>query len=813
MNDIKSLEPSQLYQFCDLNQFHFSTTDELEDLSEIIGQARAFDAIQFGTGIRRDGYNVFVLGPPGMGKHTLVRQFLENKALQESVPSDLCYVNNFEQPHKPKALFLPAGRGAKLRQDMQQLVEELRVAIPAAFESDEYRAKAETIQEEFTEHQESAFRDLGQDAEKQGVALLKTPSGFAFAPTRNDEVINPEEYDKLPQEEKTRIENAIDELQDRLQKIIRQIPQWRKEKREKVKHLNREITLFAVGNQISEIRNAYTDQPTILNYLDAVQQNIIENVNDFRKQEEMPVAVMGISIIERPSFNRYQVNLLVDHSESKGSPIIYEDNPMYSNLVGRVEHIAQMGALVTDFTLIKPGSLHKANGGYLLLDVLKVLGQPFGWEGLKRALTSREVRIESLGQMLSLVSTVSLEPEPVPLDVKIILFGDRIFYYLLYEYDPEFSELFKVAADFEDAVDRNSEANHLYARLIGTLVRKWELFPFDRTAVARVIEHSARVVGDSEKLSTHMQSMVNLLRESDYWARQAGKTIVDAAEVQQAIDKQIHRADRLRQKMHESILRGTMMIDTQGAITGQVNGLSVIELGNFSFALPTRITATTRLGNGELINIEREVELSGAIHSKGVLILSAFLAERYAKNYPLSLSASLTFEQSYGMVEGDSASVAELCALLSNLSEVPIKQSLAITGSVNQLGQVQAIGGVNEKIEGFFDICKARGLTGEQGVLIPATNVKHLMLRQDIVDAAKTGQFHIYPIENVDQAIEILTSVSSGIPDSVGKFPPESINFRVMAKLHDLSKIRQDFTSMEKFTKPWKKKRGGNQHK
>ncbi|MGB8409646.1 MAG: Lon protease family protein, partial [Gallionella sp.] len=468
-------------------------------------------------------------------------------------------------------------------------------------------------------------------------------------------------------------------------------------------------------------------------------------------------------------------------------------NPTYSNLVGRVEHISQFGALVTDFTLIKPGALHRANGGYLLLDIRKVLSQPFAWEGLKRAMQSREIHIESLGQIYSLVSTVSLEPEPIPLDAKIVLFGDRLFYYLLQEYDPEFGELFKVAADFEEQIERNADTHQLYARLIATLARKEVLLPFDRSAVARVIEHSARLADDAERLSTHMRSVADLLREADYWARETGHAAVETADVQRAIDTQIRRQDRLRDRLYEAILRDTLMIDTQGAVRGQVNGLSVIDLGNFVFAQPTRITATTRLGEGELVNIEREVKLSGAIHSKGVLILSSFLASRYARNQPLALSASLVFEQSYGFVEGDSASMAELCALLSNLADVPIRQSLAITGSVNQLGQAQAIGAVNEKIEGFFDICAARGLSGEQGVLMPAANIKHLMLRRDVVEAAQAGRFNIYAVENIDQAVAILTGLPAGEADAKGNYPEGSVNCKVAARLVELTRIRESF--------------------
>ncbi|MBI2286695.1 MAG: AAA family ATPase [Nitrosomonadales bacterium] len=786
------LQPQQLHHSCDPEQFGFQTTADLEDLTEIIGQMRAMDAVRFGAGIRHDGYNLFVLGPSGMGKHSMVQQFLEKKAGGEHGPDDWCYLNNFAQPHKPQALRLPSGRGEELRLAMEQLVDYLRSAIPALFEGDEYHAKAAAIQEEFSKRQEQVFKELGEDADKQEIVLLRTPDGFAFAPTRNHEVIPPDEYEKLPDEEKKRVEAAIAGLQERLEKILRQMPQWRRERHERVKQINRETTLSAVEHSMDELRQAYAGLPEVLKYFDLVQQDMVDNVDDFRKQEES--STLGdMTIVTHQSFHRYRVNVLVTNGKKPGAPIVSEDNPTYSNLVGRVEHISQFGALVTDFTLIKPGALHRANGGYLLLDIRKVLVQPFAWEALKRALQSREIHIESLGQMYSLVSTVSLEPEPIPLDTKVVLFGDRLFYYLLHEYDPEFGELFKAAADFEERIERNADTHLLYARLISTLTRKEALLPFDRSAVARVIEHSARLAGDAERLSTHMRSVADLLREADYWAREAGQAVVQAADVQRAIDTQIRRQDRLRDRLYEAILRDTWMIATQGEVTGQINGLSVIELGNFAFAQPTRITATTRLGEGELVNIEREVKLSGAIHSKGVLILSSFLAARYARNQPLALSASLVFEQSYGLVEGDSASLAELCALLSNLANAPIRQSLAVTGSVNQFGQAQAIGAVNEKIEGFFDICAARGLNGEQGVLIPAANVKHLMLRRDVVAAAEAGQFRIYAVENVDQAIATLTGLPAGEADAKGEYPEGSVNHRVAARLAELTEISASF--------------------
>jgi len=804
MTTLPPLQPNQLYQSCDPEQFGFQTTAELEDLAEIIGQIRAMDAVRFGAGIRREGYNLFVLGPAGMGKRSMVRQVLEQRARDEHQPSDWCYINNFPQPHQPQALRLPPGKGAELRRHMAQLVEDLRAAIPALFESDEYRTRTEAIQEAFNKRREAAFKEVGDEAEKQEIVLLRTPDGFAFAPTHNHEVIPPDEYEKLPAEEKQRVEAVIAGLQERLEKVLRQMPQWRKERHEQVKQLDRETTLSVVVHLVNELRVAYADLPEVLKYLDLVQQDVVENADDFRKQEES-TTLAGMNIITRQTFHRYQVNVLVTHDATPGAPIVSEDNPTYSNLVGRVEHIAQFGALVTDFTMIKPGVLHRANGGYLLLDVRKVLVQPFAWEALKRALQSREIRIESLGQMYSLVSTVSLEPEPIQLDVKVVLFGDRLFYYLLQEYDPEFEEMFKVAADFEDRIERNADTHLLYARLISTLTRKEGLQPFDRGAVARVIEHSARLAGDAQRLSAHMRSVADLLLEADYWSREAGHEVVGAADVQQAIDTHIHRLDRLRSRLYEEILRGTLMIATEGEVAGQVNGLSVIELGEFAFAQPIRITATTRLGDGDLVNIEREVKLSGAIHSKGVLILSSFLAARYARNQPLAFSASLAFEQSYGFVEGDSASLAELCALLSNLADAPIRQSLAVTGSVNQFGQVQAIGAVNEKIEGFFDICAVRGLTGEQGVLIPAANMKHLMLRRDVVEAAELGRFQIYAVENVDQAIALLTGVPAGDADASGKYPEGSVNRRVAARLAELFEIRKSISRQAKVTAKKKK--------
>jgi len=789
------LAPEQLCQPCAAKQFSFETTDELKDLAEVVGQDRAVEATRFGIGIRQPGYNLFLLGPEGMGKQTIVRRFLEEKAATEPTPSDWCYVNNFDETQEPRALRLPTGLGGKLREDVARLVEELRGAIPAAFETEEYRARRQVIEQEVKEKQQEAFEHLRGEAEKRGIAVAHAPTGIVLAPLRNAEMISPEDFEKLPEEEHKKIESNLGWVREQLRALMREMPEWEKSGRDKLKALNDEVSLFAVGHMIEALRKKYAEHAEIVDFLNAMQENVVANVDEFLTQPESPLAMLaGITQPEgkhgSPFLRRYQVNLLVGHDTDRGAPVIYEDDPSFANLVGKVEYMAHLGALSTDFNLIRAGALHRANGGYLILDARKVLMQPYAWEGLKRALRSSEIQIKSLGQMLGAVSTISLEPEPIPLQVKVVLLGERLLYYLLCQYDPDFNEFFKVAVDFNERMNRSPEHQELFARLIATLVREEKLQALDRAAVARVIERSARRVDDSEKLSTHRMELIDLLREADYWAREAGRPVTGGADVQQAIDAQIRRADRVRERIQEEIHRGTILIDTTGEQVGQVNGLSVLELGTFAFGQPSRITARVRLGKGEVVDIEREVELSGPIHSKGVLILSGFLGARYAIDRPLSLSASLVFEQSYGMVDGDSASSAELYALLSALSGAPVRQSLAVTGSVNQRGQVQAIGGVNEKIEGFFDVCRARELTGEQGVLIPASNVKNLMLRRDVVDAVRDGKFHVHAVETIDQGIEILTGVPAGERDASGNFPAGTINQRVEARLVELAEKR-----------------------
>ena len=793
---IEALRPEQLRHVCDPAQFSFETTRELEDLGQTIGQERAVGAVQFGMGIQRAGYNLFALGPSGTGKRTTISQFLHRKASGEPIPSDWCYVNNFEDNQRPTALRVPPGRGVELRKDVEELVEELKTAVPALFESEDYQTRRQQLQEEFQERQEEALNEIREKAKTRDIALIRTPVGLAFAPIRDGEVVTPDEFQKLSEERREQVKEDVGELQDELQEAMRQARQWERKARDRMKELDREVAMLAVGHRIEELQQKYADLEGVVAYLQAIKDDVVESVDEFRSSGEAEgQSVFGVPMerLREAAFRRYQVNVVVDHSQSEGAPVIYEGHPTYNNLIGRIEHIAQMGALVTDFNLIRSGSLHRANGGYLIVDARELLMQPYAWEGLKRVLRAQEVRIESLSQALSLVSTVSLEPEPIPLSVKIVLIGERLLYYLMNEYDPDFNELFKVEADFSDEMPRSPENDQLYARLVAAVARHEELRPFDRYAVARVIERSSRIAGDNRKLSTHLLSIADLLEEADYWAGQVGRDVVTAEDVERAIGERIARADRLRQRTQEHIARGMILLDTEGEKTGQVNGLSIISLGDYAFGRPSRITARTRLGKGNVVDIEREVELGGPIHSKGVLILSGFLGGHYASDYPLSLSASLVFEQSYAGIEGDSASLAELCALLSALADLPIRQSLAVTGSVNQHGEVQPIGGVNEKIEGFFDACSAKSLTGSQGVLIPAANGEHLMLREDVVEAVRRGDFHIYPVSTVDQGMELLTGRPAGQRDEAGAFPAGSVNERVEARLIELAQKQRDF--------------------
>ncbi len=784
----KPLPPALLHRRCTPEELPFALSSELADAPAQLGQERAAEAVEFALRMRQKGYNVYALGPAGTGRHQLVEDLLRRRAASESTPPDLCYVNNFADPQKPRRLDLPAGQGAGLAAAMKKLIDELRIALPAAFERDEYRARREVVEQQFKGHNEEAFGGLQQRADAKSITLIRTPMGLALAPQRDGKVMQREDFDALPEDERKRIEADLAAAQTELETIMRQVPQWEREHRDALRALNRDTTGFAVASLIGEMRAGYGDLPDVLEYLDAVEQDIKENVDDFLPQvgqasappapqsEGPPVTTAAEGPAAEMKFRRYQVNVIVDNGGRQGAPVVYEDNPTYQNLVGRVEHLARFGALITDFNLILAGALHRANGGYLILDAERLIAGTFGWQALKRGLQSGEIRIESLEQALAMASTVTLQPEPIALDVKVVMIGSPMLYYLLSQHDEDFVSLFKIAADFDDRVERSGTATLLYARVIATIVRREHLRAFDRDAVGRVIEQAARLAGDSERLSTSLRATIELLQEADQLAADAGKEVVGAAEVQAALDAQIRRGDRIYRRMQEEIGRKTIRIETDGAEIGQINGLSVISLGALAFGNPTRITAQVRMGRGEVVDIEREVQLGGPLHSKGVLILQGFLGGRFGQTRPLSLHASLVFEQSYGGVDGDSASAAELFALLSALAETPIQQCFAVTGSVDQHGIIQAIGGVNEKIEGFFDICRAAGLTGKQGVIIPQSNVKLLMLRADIVAAAEAGQFRVIPMATIDQGLELLTGE-----------PTDTTNRKIAARLDEFA--------------------------
>jgi len=788
---IRSLEAGALYRGCDTAGFDFDNTAELEPLDRPLGQDRALEAIEFGVDIEQRGFNLFLLGAPGLGKHDLVQQVLARHAKQEEARADWCYVNNFEVPQKPRLLKLPTGMGRKLRADMESLVEDLLTSLPSSFESEEYRARRQEIEQEFQDRQEEAFRELDHEAEQEGIVIMRSPGGYTMGPVVDGRPLNPQEYAKLDDAEKARIEKTIAELQQKLQGIIREMPLVQRELHQKIKTLNEEITQHTVEQLIAWMENAYMEQPAVMEYLQAVKQNAITNAEVFLPSERMQPSDNVASRVA--AFQEYSINVIVDNTDTEGAPIVFEDNPTYQNLTGRVEYVSQMGTLITNFTLIKPGALHRANGGYLILDADKLLRRPFAWEGLKTALKSQEIKIQSLEQMLSLVNTVSLEPESIPIDVKVVLTGEPLLYYLLQEYDHEFAQLFKVAADFSRITERNDDNVHLYARLVAAIQKKCAARPLQKAAVGRLIEEASRAADDTEKLSLHIDDMRDLLNEADYWAGKQGRREIEPADVEHAIEKRDYRRGRYRELMQEQVLRGIRLIDTEGTRVGQVNALSVLQVGGYRFGQASRITATARLGRSGVVDIERESKLGGDIHSKGVMILSACLANRYAADQPLPLAASLAFEQSYGKVDGDSASAAELCALLSALGGIALKQSLSVTGSINQLGEIQAIGGVNEKIEGFFEICQDRGLSGEQGVIIPAANRVHLMLHADVRAAVQNGQFHIYAVERVAEVMQLLSGMPAGEADADGRYPGDSYDFLVQQRIERLQSQQRKF--------------------
>ena len=786
---ITKLKSNQLYTKCDPKKFKFSSTAELEERLSALGQDRALSAVEIGINIQSKGYNLFCLGPEGTGKTSLVKRVLVEEAKKRPTPDDWAYVYNFDEPYKPQAVNFPAGTAAEFAKDIDKLIETLSVSIPAILESDEYKAGQSIIHEKFKQHKEEYIKILQKKAKGKSVSLLHMPVGLVVAPVKNGEVLSPEAFDELPESEKKQLLEDLNQMQEEIENTAQDLPQWEDKQRKETNDLREKFLKIAVKNPIDELHAKYKGHKQANDFLKKIQKHIITNIDEFMPSSEnncgggegddaLSALFSRMKQPEEDKYAKFKVNVIVKNEPDSGAPIIHLDHPTQGNLVGRVERIQQYGALLTDFSLIKSGALHQANGGFLLIDARKLLLQPYAWDSLKRALASKTVKIEAPSEETTF-TTISLDPEPIPLQVKVILTGDEELYEVLSERDPDFSDFFKVEADFGVLMDRTPENEVEYAKLIGSLSKKKKLRSLNKQAVAKVIEYSSRLAEDSEKLTAHIASIGDLLREADYLARKSKANQIGKNHIEQAIDAQIYRSDRIKQAMLEQIDKGTILMDVEGSRVGQINGLVVYNFSRTSFGKPARITTQVRIGEGEFINIEREVEMSGPIHTKGVLILSSLLANRFAKDRPLSLSASIVFEQSYGGVDGDSASSTEYYCMLSAIANLPIKQNIAVTGSINQFGEVQPIGGVNEKIEGFFDVCRHRGLTGDQGVIIPRTNVKDLMLREDVLNAVDEGKFHIYAVDNVDDGIEILTGIKAGKPDKHRNYPKGTVNYAV----------------------------------
>ncbi len=786
---------------CDPAQFDFATTEDLPELDGAIGQERALRSIDFGLGIAENGFNLYLSGETGTGRASTIKKLLEKRAKNEPPPLDWCYVYNFKAPDNPISLSLPAGKGSELAKDMAELLDVVRADIPKALDSKEYETNKAAIVEEYQEKNGELFGKLEEEAGEKSFALQRTVSGLVMVPQKEGRNYTQEEYDALPPEERSKLDEAGKDLTDKLNDVLRQVRENEKATKAALAQLDRELGMSAVGHHIEPLKEKYAPFEKVLTYFAAVMEDILLNLDDFKEQQPQQSPIPGLKLPrQEPSFERYQVNVLVDNKGTEGAPVVFEPNPTYNNLFGRIEHVMQMGgAATTNFTLVKPGALHRANSGYLIVDAREVLINPFAWDALKRCIRNSEIKIEDVLEQYRFMTFVSLKPEPVPLQAKIIMIGTPWIYYLLFYLEPDYRKLFKVRADFDSRITRTPEIVRGYALFVANHCKTENLLHFDRSGVAGLVEYSARSVEDQARLSCQFMEIVDLIREASYWARKEQSPVVTREFVAKAVEEKIFRSNRIEERMQELFEDGTILVDTEGSEVGQINGLSVITLGDYTFGRPSRVTARVYMGRAGMVNIEREVKLSGPIHDKGVMILTGYLGGKYAHDKPLSFSASVCFEQSYEGVEGDSASSTELYSILSALSGLPLRQEIAVTGSVNQLGKIQPIGGVNYKIEGFYAVCKAKGLTGNQGVIIPKTNERHLMLKDEVVEAVRNGLFHIWSVETVDQGIEILTGVPAGerLPD--GRYPEGSVNFLVDRKLREMVE------SMKKFSGPAEK--------
>lgn len=788
------LSYDQLSRVLDPASLPFETTDAIPPLSEVIGQPRALDAIEFGLAVDAPGYNLFMTGAPGSGRESAIRATLGRYAPTRPTPSDWVYVYNFADPDRPYAIALAPGEGTRLAKAMQGFVTAAQREIVRAFESEDYARRQQEIMAELARRRDTLFSDLQSFALERGFALQQTPVGIASVPLVDGHPVSVQEFDRLPAEQKTAIEERSEQLQVRIGETMRQAHQLEQETGQRVRQMDQDVAMYVVGPLLDDLRAAYVDRPQVLTYLEELQKDLPERLADFRPARasdgETPAMLAQVEVAQREaSLKRYEVNVFIDHSQTHGAPVVFETNPTYYNLVGRLDYRASFGALVTSFQQVKPGALHRANGGFLVLRATDLLRVPFAWDSLKRALLSRAITIENLGEQYTALPTETLRPEPIPLSLKIILIGPLQVYHLLYELDEDFQELFKVKADFAPDMDWTQEQVLNYAAFISGCVRQAGLLPFSRSAVARVVEYGARLREDKRKLSTRLLDISDIVTEASFWARRDGQSAVRAEDVEQAMLKKVYRSNLAEQRILEMIADGTILIDTSGARVGQVNGIAILDLGDYAFGKPSRISARIARGSGSVQSIERETHLSGDLHSKGVLILVGYLHGQYAQENTLPINATLTFEQSYDEVDGDSAAAAELYAVLSALADVPIQQGIAVTGSVNQFGAVQAVGGVTRKIEGYFAVCQALGLTGEQGVIIPAANVPNLMLKAEVVEAVRAGRFHIWAIRSIDDGIEILTGLPAGERGADGHYPEGTIHRRAEDKLHRYSEL------------------------
>jgi len=785
---IKALKTSELYNKADLQSLEFKTTSDLKPSDLIIGQERAFDAINTALGIDYEGYNLFVMGTSGTGRHSLVNKLIVEKNKIKKDIHDWCYVNNFDNFNKPYSITLPKGLGLEFKNDMENLVEILQESIPLIFSSPQYLSKKQSLEITLKDLQSEAFLKIKNEAKNHDIFVNYSNKGVTLSPLRNGKVLNSEEYLALNIEDREVLDRKIMEYTEILEENTKVEKDLTQEYSDKFTVIEDKFIQTCVGNSIKTLREKYQDFKELLSYLDDVQEDISEHFQDFLPIDPSQITnsventlAQNFNII--PSLDMYNVNVLVSNKKTKGAPVIYEDNPTYSGLFGQIEHVSRMGTITTDFNLIKAGSLHEANGGYLIINARALLYQPYAWEGLKRMLISKKIHLETVEESMGLTSSVSLKPQSIDLDVKIILVGSRNLYYDLYNYDPDFKKLFKVEADFEDEVERTKQNIELYANKIASIVNENDVLPLNKKAVARVIEYCSRLIDNSVKLSTNLSAITDLLQEANFLAKKRTASYVSHTDIADVLTNRIQRSQRIKEEIYEEINKGTIQIQTTGEAIGQINALTILDLGNHSFGTPVKISALTRMGRQGIVAIEREVNLSGAIHSKGVMILSSYLATKYSQDVSLSLNASLVFEQSYSIVDGDSASLAELYALLSSISNIPIKQNFAITGSINQNGDVQAIGGVNEKIEGFFDVCKLKDKDFKSAVIIPYSNIKNLMLKEEVLEASRNGQFKIYGIKHVEEGINLLLGLNAGIRGVHGKFPKNSLNYLVEKKL------------------------------